>query len=225
MRKPRVIIFNYSVRVQHELLFFFHNKGYETLIETESLTCPIYNKKADKTCAGPVLCCDIMVAVQDIEQRKSIDLFSRQFQIGCKLTSSNKAIITRSINRDRLDHITDQGITIFGNPPDFDGFEAWVKDCENRMVLRQRLAVMRRALRQDSSKRFQFRLSGDDSDVVAQAVNISRCGICLKISNPLQQGTVLHVVDQNRADAEEGVVQWAKKLEDGSYLAGVTFCV
>jgi hypothetical protein len=56
-------------------------------------------------------------------------------------------------------------------------------------------------------------------------VNVSSCGICLKISNPLKRGHALHVVGQSRADAEEGIVQWAKKLEDGRYLAGATFCV
>ncbi len=222
MRKPRVVIFNYSGRVQHELSTFFHNNGYETFIVTESVTCPIYGKKENEACAGPVLCCDIMVAVQDVEQRKSVNLFSRQFQMGCKLTSRNKAIITRSLVRDRLDHITDPGITIFVNPVDFGIFAAWVKDCESRMDLTQRLVIMRHANRHASYKHVQFRLSGEDVDIDAQTVNISSCGICLKISNPLKRGQVLHF---SQADTEEGIVQWAKKLKDGWYLAGVTFCV
>lgn len=230
MRKPRVVIFNYSGHVQHELSIFFYNRGYETFSVTESISCPIYDKKENKTCVGPVLCCDIMVAVQEIEQRKSFDLFSRQFQIGCKLTSRNKAIITRSLVHDGLDHIADRGIKIFGNTLDIGGFEAWVKDCESRMVLTQRLAIVRRAIRHDSSKHVQFRLTGEDLDFDAQAMNVSSCGICLKISNLLKQGQVLHFadknfVDQNWTDVEEGIVQWTKKLEDGWYLTGVTFCV
>jgi len=222
MRKPRVVIFNYSGRVQHELSTFFHNNGYETFIVTESITCPIYGKKENTTCAGPVLCCDIMVAVQDIEQGQSVDLFSRQFHIGCKLPSLNKTIITHSLAFDRIDDITGRGITIFGDPLDFSVFEVWVKDCESRMDLTQRLAVMRRAGRHASSKHVQFRLPGEDVDIDAQTVNVSGCGICLKISNPLKRGQVLHF---RRADTEEGIVQWAKKLEEGWYLAGATFCV
>lgn len=225
VRKPRVVVFNYSGYTQHELTTFFHNNGYETFIVTESVTCPIYGKKKNKTCAGPVLCCDIMVAVQDVERRKSVDLFNRQFRMGCKLTSRNKTVITRSLVRDRFDHITARGVTIFEKPLDFGVFEAWVKDCESRMDLTQRLAVMRRANRHASSKHVQFRLPGEDVDIDAQTVNVSSCGICLKISNPLKRGQVLHFVDQSRADAEEGIVQWAKKLEDGWHLAGVTFCV
>jgi len=225
VRKPRVIIFNDSGNIQRELTTFFHNNGYETFIATESVTCPIYDKKEDKSCAGPVLCCDVMVAGQDEEQRRSVDLFSWQFRIGCKLTSRNKAIITRSLVLDRFDHIIARGITIFENPLDFGAFEVWVKDSESRMDLTQRLAVMRRTNRHYFNKHVQFRLSGEDVDIDAQAVNVSSCGICLKVSNPLKRGQVLHIVDQIRADAEEGIVQWAKKLEDGWYLAGVTFCV
>jgi len=224
MRKPRVIIFNYSEYAQNELLTFFHNNGYENFIVTESITCPIYEKDENKICVSPVPCCDVMVAVQDIDQRKSVNLYNRQFRIGCKLTSRNKAIITRSLVRDRLDHITARGITVFENSLDFRVFEAWVKDCESRMDLTQRLAAMRGANRHASINHVQFRLHGEGVDIDAQEVNVSSCGICLKVSNPLKRGQVLHFADQSRADAEEGVVQWAKKLEDGWHLAGVTFC-
>ena len=84
---------------------------------------------------------------------------------------------------------------------------------------------MRGANRHASSKKVQFRLSGEDVDIVAQTVNVSSYGICLKTSNPLKRGQVLYFVDQIRADAEEGIVQWAKKLEDGWYRTGVTLCV
>jgi hypothetical protein len=225
MRKPRVVIFNYAERVQHELTIFFHDHGYETFIVTESLLCPIYGNKANKTCAGPVLCCDIMIAAQHTEQRQGVDLFNNQFRIGCKLTSRNKAIITPSLVHDNFDDLTARGMTIFETPFDFGVFETWVRDCESRMELTQRLAVMRHADRYASNRRLHFRASNEDADIDAQAVNVSNCGICLKIFNPLKRGQVLHFVDQIRTNAEEGVVQWAKKLEDGWYLAGVTFCV
>jgi hypothetical protein len=225
MRKPRVVIFNDDGYIKQEPPTFFNNNDYETFIVTESVTCPIYGKKESKSCAGPVLCCDLMVAAHDIEQSKGIDLFIRQFRIGCKLTSRNKAIITRFPVHDRLDHIAARGMTIFESPLDFGVFEAWVKDCESRMDLTQRLAVIRGANRNASSNKVQFRLSGEDVYIVAQTVNVSSYGICLKTSNPLKRGQMLHFVDQIRADAEEGIIQWAKKFEDGWYRAGVTLCV
>ena len=224
MRKPRVVIFNDNGYIQHELATFFNNSGYETFTVTESVTCPIYGKKESKSCAGPVLCCDIMVVVQDREQSKSVDLFSRQFRIGCKLTPCNKTIITRSSVNDSFDHSGARGITIFESPLDFGVFEAWVKDCESRIDLTQRLAFMRRSSRHDCSRHVLLRLPGEDVDIVAQTVNESSCGICLKISNLLKRGQVLNYVGQRQVDSEDGIVQWAKKLKDGC-LAGVTFCV
>jgi hypothetical protein len=226
MRKPRVVIFNYSGRVQHELSTFFSNNGYEVYVVTESVTCPIYGEKENTTCPGPVLCCDVMAAVQDMDQSKSVDLFNRHFQLGCKLTYHNKTIITHSLGCEGFDHITARGLTIFGTPLDFGAFEAWIKDCESRMDLTKRLAVIRRANRDASGKHVQLRLPSEDVDFDAQVVNVSSCGICLKTSNLLKREQVLHFVDERRAgDNEEGIVQWAKKLEDGRYLAGVTFCV
>jgi hypothetical protein len=222
VRKPRVIIFNYSGRVQHELSTFLSHNGYEACVVTVSETCPIYDERENTTCPGPVLCCDVMVAVQERAPEKSVDLFDRQLSIGCKLTSRNKTIITHSLSREGFDHFTARGITLFGNPLDFGVFEAWIKDCESRMDMMQRLAVKRRTSRHPSGKHVQLRVPGEDIDINAQAVNVSGCGICLEIPHRLKVGEVLLF---KRASAEEGIVRWTKKLEKGRYLAGVTFCV
>jgi hypothetical protein len=93
------------------------------------------------------------------------------------------------------------------------------------MDLTQRLAFMRHANRHDSRKHVLLRLPGEDVDIVAQTVNESSCGICLKISNRLKRGQVLNYMGQRKAEAEDCIVRWAKRFEDGSYLAGLTFCV
>lgn len=225
MRKPRVFIFNYSECVQHDLITFFRIHGYETFDLTESVVCPISGEQKNKTCPCPVPCSDMMVVVEEAEQMKGVDLFVRQFQLDCKLTHGNKAIITSSLVRDKLDDITVRGTTIFENPLDFSAFETWVRDCESRMDLSQRLAVMRREIRHAYSKNVHFRFQREDTDVNAQAVNVSNCGICLKTSKPIKRGQKLQFTIKKRASAEDGIVQWVKKLENGWYLAGVTFCV
>jgi hypothetical protein len=225
MRKPRVVIFNYSGHVQHDLITFFRNHGYETLVLTGSIVCPISGEEKMKTCPISALCCDVMVAVQDTGKMNSVDLFTRQFRLGCKLAFRNKAIITSSLVRDKLDDIIARGTTIFEDPLDFSAFEAWLKDCESRMELLQRLAVMRREIRHAYSKTVQFRFQREDTGVNAQAVNVSNCGICLKIPKPIKRGQKLQFAIEKWVSVEEGIVQWAKKLEGGWYLAGVTFCV
>jgi hypothetical protein len=222
MRKPRAIIFNYSGRVQHELMNFFSHRGYEALVVTGSKVCPVYDVRENATCPGPVLCCDVIVAVQERDTGNGVDLFNRQLRIGCKLTSRNKTIVAHSPAPDRVAQITARGLTLFDNPLDFGLFEAWMKECECRMDLMQRLAVMRRTNRHPSGKDIKIRVPGEDRNIDAQAVNVSGCGICLKLSHPLDRGEVLQF---RRAGAEEGIVQWTKKLEEGQYLAGVTFCV
>ena len=79
------------------------------------------------------------------------------------------------------------------------------------MDLTQRLAVMRRDIRDASSKHVKFRLLGEGTDIDAQAVNVSNCGICMKISSSLKRGQMLHFVGQSRANSEEGVVSDGRK--------------
>jgi hypothetical protein len=225
MRIPRVVIFNFSSSVQHDLYNYFSSIDYDVRIASESVTCPIYDEKENTACPGPVLCCDVMAAVQTTGQKKSIDLFNKHLKLGCKLTSHNKTIITHSLIHDGLDQDTARGLTVFGNPLDFSAFAAWIKDCEIRMDLTKRLAVKRRANRLACDRHVRIQLPDEDVDLVAQAVNVSGCGICLKTSMVLLPGQLLYIADMRGADSEEGRVQWSKKLEDGLHLTGVTLCV
>lgn len=228
MRKPRVVIFNYNNGCfVNDLTAFFRNRGYElfVLAEYKNVTCPIYGMQENKTCAFPLPCCDIMVVAQDGERLKGVDLFNRQSQLGCKLTPVNKSIISLSFVRDKLDDIVYKGTTVFTNPLDFHEFEAWVKDCEGRIDLSQRLVAIRREDRYACSMPVQLRLRGEDADVSAQAVNASNCGLCLRISEPIERGRVIQFRTKDSGDVNEGMVQWVKKLEDGWYLSGVTLCV
>lgn len=225
MRKPRVVICNYNGLVQHDLVTFFRNNGYETFVLTESVTCPISGEQKNKTCACPVPCCDIMVVMDNVKQKRGVDNFNRQFQLDCNLTCRNKAIITPPHVYDQRDDITAQDTNMFNGPLDFSAFEAWVWVCKTRFDLSQRLVVTRRANRHDSSIPIQFRIQEEDDNVYAQTVNMSNCGICIRTSRSIEKGQTLYFRPQIPTDAEEGIVQWVKKLQDGWYLTGVTFCV
>ncbi len=227
MRKPKVVIFNYNGNFIHDLSAFFRNRGYEIFVLAEYINaiCPIYGKQQHKTCVFPVPCCDIMVVAEDGERLKGVDLFNRQSQLGCKLTPLNKAIIRSSFVRDKSDEIIYKDTTIFANPLDFHAFEAWIKDCEGRIDLSQRLVAIRREGRDACSIPIRLGLRGEDADVSAQAVNTSHCGICLRLSRPIERGRQIQYMSQNSRDVNEGVVQWVKKLEDGWYISGVTLCV
>jgi len=223
MRKPRAIIYSRSFR--NDLVTFFIANQYEICVRTEYVTFPIYCEQENNSCACPVLCCDIMVVVEDDEQIRGVDHVNKQYQLGCKLTHRNKAIIANSPVHDTLDNTHARSTMIFANPLDLNEFETWVRDCEKRMDLSQRLVVIRRDDRHACSTPVQFQLPGEDADISAQVVNISSCGICLRISKPIERGQELRVRFQKAADADVGIVRWVKKIEEGWYLSGVTFCV
>jgi hypothetical protein len=227
MRNPRAIIFNFTERVFPDLMTFFHRKGYEVLVFTKDVACPlhVHDRQEQKTCSLPVPCSDIMVGIQDIAQTTDFDLFTRQSQQECKVALRNKVIITHSVADGPLNNIKDHSMTVFGNPLDFNALEAWVKDCEARMNLSQRLAAMRRANRHVDNRQVLYLLSGEDAAITAKAVNVSACGMCLKIQIPINSGRKLRIASQGQSETEDGRVQWVKKLEDGWYLIGVTFCV
>jgi len=226
MRKPRVAIFNYGGSSEHNLKAILRNRGYEIFVLTRyaNVTCPMSGME-NTTCAFPVLCCDVMIVAEDTDQMRGIDLFYRQSQLGCKLAPFNKAIITSSFACDKLDNIIYRDTTIFANPFDFHAFEQWLKNCEGRIDLSQRLAVIRHEDRHDCSIPIQLRPQGEDAYVSAQAINKSHCGICLRVPKSIERGREIQVRSQHSGDVDEGVVQWVKKLEDGWYLSGVSFCV
>ncbi len=227
MRKPRVVIFNYSGSTVNDLSAFFRNRGYDIFVLAEHINviCPVHDRQGDKDCAFPVRCCDVMVVAEDGGRPKGVDLFSRQFQLGCKLTPINKAIIGSNFVREMSDDIAYRGTTGFASPLDIYEFEAWVKDCEGRIDLSQRLVAIRHEDRHACNIPILLRLRGEDADVSAQAVDTSYCGMCLRISKPIERGRKIQFKSQNSGDVNEGIVQWMKKLEDGGYLSGVTLCV
>ncbi len=224
MRKPRVYVFNYSGRIQKDLIDFFHKDDYEVSVLKEYENSTIYCEQ-DKHCDYPLYCCDIMLVVEDDERRKGSELIKKQFQLGCKLTHLNKAVIAGCSDREELVDIVDQNITLFSDPLDYIALGEWVKDCEQRMNLAQRLPVIRREVRHASNLPVQVRLPNEDSDVSAQAVDISNCGICLRTSRPMRQGQEIIIRSGRSPNAEVGIVRWVEKIDEGWYHSGVTLCV
>jgi hypothetical protein len=227
MRKPKVVIFNYNSSFVNDLVTFFRNRGYEQSVVSKPVNalCPMYGNRQHGACIYPVPCCDIMVVAEESEHVKGVDLLSRQSELGCKLIAINKAVIRKSLTHDRWDETAYKGITVFTNPRDFHGLEPWVKECEGRTDLLQRIVVMRREERHACSIPVRFRQRGDDADGFAVAVNKGHCGVCLRISKPIERGREIQYRIQSSGDVNDGVVQWVKEIEDGWYLSGVTLCV
>jgi hypothetical protein len=225
MRKRRAIIFNYSERDQKALKLFFDVKGYETNILRQPSVCPIYSLHEAETCSGPLVCCDIMVVVDDVTNRKGLDLLLAQLRCGCKLNPRNKAIISKMLTDDQRAAVKAMGTTVIYNPIDFGELEAWVQGCQKRMDLSQRLAVKRKAPRQACNLKIRYRALNGDADGQACALNVSTCGICIKTTDCLKLRQVLHLWSEEPRISEDAEVRWIQKAEDRTYLVGLTFCV
>jgi hypothetical protein len=224
MRKPKVYVFNYSGLMQSDLVEYFRKDDYEISVLKEHENSTIYCEQ-DKRCDYPLYCCDIMLIVEDDERRKGSKLIQKQLQLGCKLTHLNKAVITASSDREKLADLADQNITLFANPLDYIALGAWVRDCEKRMNLAQRLPVIRREVRHACNFSVQVRLPGEDADISAQAVDTSNCGMCLRTSRPMKQGQEIIIRSGRSNNAEVGIVRWVERIDEGWYHSGVTFCV
>ncbi len=225
MRKPRVYLFNYSGRLQNNLITYFLRDRYELSILNRYERSTIYCEQESISCNYPLHCCDIMVIVDNDEQMKGFVLIKKQYQISCKLTHLNKALISDPTDHEKLVELIDEGITIFSDPLDYIAFGAWVKDCEKRMDISHRLPVIRREVRRACSIPVEFRLLGEDADTSALVVNTSTCGICLRAARPIREGQELIMRSGKAENTEVGIVRWMKKHDDGSYHSGVTFCV
>jgi hypothetical protein len=227
MRNPKVIICNFTKRVFPDLMTFFHRKGYEIFVLTDSAACPldVHKEQEQNPCSIPVPCSDMTVVLQDIVQTTDFDLFAGRFPRGCKLTPSNTAIITRSLPDIAFNNSTDRDMAIFGYPLEFSAFEVWTRACEARMNLTLRLAVKRYSKRTAVNRHVLCLLSDINAAVTAQMVNVSNYGICLKMPIPIKSGMRVRIVSKKQSATEDGIVQWVKKNEDGSFLSGVTFWI
>ncbi len=203
---------------------FFDAKGYETMVVMEPLFCPVYDKDGNDPCPSSRFCCDILI-VDDGPRMDGVRLLTAQFSHGCKLTSRNKAMISGMLTDDQRDAVKAMGMAIFCNPLDFRELESWVHDCQKRMDLTKPLAGKRTAPRQTCNIEVRYRALNDDAGYHARALNISRCGICIKTPHRLKHRQVIHLWSAEPCISEDAEVRWMQKSGDGMYLAGLTFCV
>lgn len=225
MRKRRAIIFDDGPRAQATWKPLFDARGYKTIIVRRPVTCPVYGKDGKSPCPGRRVCSDIIIIADNMPTMNGMKLLTAQSRNGCPLTPRNKAIISRVLPADQRVQLKAMGAAFFRKPLDLGELEAWVEGCETRMDLAHPLAVKRGAKRQDCCMDIRYRSVADDTEGCATALNVSSCGICLKSLHRLKPKQVLHLWSQDPGFSEEALVRWVMKADDGTYLAGLTFCV
>jgi hypothetical protein len=221
MRKPRVVIFSGGADTKKALKRFFDARGYEMMVFAEAEFCPFYSP----TSADGCVCCDIVVASEKKERKNDHHNSIAQFPCDCRLRPRNKAVITKTSVRE--DTGKEMEVKVFHKPLDVSEFEAWVSSSETGMDLSVPLAIRRKALRRPCppGRKIRYRVLKSYDVFQAHALNESSCGICIRTPHALQPGQVIHLWSGEPPLSEHAEVRWVQKVDDGTHLTGLTFCV
>jgi hypothetical protein len=108
-----------------------------------------------------------------------------------------------------------------------DEFEVWVESCRPMMDLSLPLAIKRKAVRRacPADMKIHYRILKTSEVLQARALNESTCGICIKTQRALEPSQVIHLWSEEPSLSEDAEVRWIQKVEDGTHLIGLTFCV
>lgn len=227
MRKPRVIIFYDGAETKKALKRFFDARGYERMVVAQSELCPFYRNGAASPGTGGRVCCDIVVVVEKGQRMNADEILISQSPHDCRQKPCNRAIISDVPGEGQGDVVKAMGAKVFRNPLDIGEFEAWVKSCRTLMDLSLPLAIRRKALRRTcpADRKIHYRVLKRDEVLQARALNESSCGICIKTQHTLKPRQVIHLWSEEPPLSEDAEVRWIQKVEDGTHLIGLTFCV
>ncbi|MDA8100738.1 MAG: PilZ domain-containing protein [Nitrospiraceae bacterium] len=225
MRYRRAILFSEEGLIHFSLKRYFEDRGYETLVFHEPIVCPVYDADREMSC-GDRICCDVMLVVDGPPQFDSIELFQEQVRHGCMLPALNRAVISWSpLSRERLQTLETLGAVIFPHPFELGMLGPWLEGCETRIGTDTPLVLKRKEPRRLSGMHIRFHSASRDEHGHAKAVNISACGICLKMPKAPKVREQLRLHGGDAPFSEEAVVRWVRQDDDGSYTAGMVFCV
>ncbi len=223
MRKPRVIIFYDGAETKKALKRFFDARGYERTVVAQSEFCPFYASPG----TGGRVCCDIVVVVEKGQRKNADEILISQTYHDCRLKPSNRAIISDVPGAGQRDVVKAMGAVVFRNPLDIGEFEAWVQSCRTLMDLSIPLVIRRKVLRRTcpADMKIHYRVLKRGEVLQARALNESSCGICIKTRHTLKPRQVIHLWSEEPPLSEDAEVRWIQKVEDGTHLIGLTFCV
>jgi hypothetical protein len=227
MRKPRVIIFDGGTETRNALKRFFDARGYETVVVAQSEFCPFYGQEPASPGTRRRFCCDIAVVVEKGHCMNGTQPLTSQSHHCCTLTPHNKATIVEVPGGNERNVAAATGAAVFRHPLDLDGFDAWVQSCQQRMDLSIPLAIKRTAPRRTCSAdmKVRFRVLKRGEVRQACALNLSSCGICIKTQHCLKLREMIHLRSEKPPLSEDAEVRWIRRVEDGTHIIGLTFCV
>jgi hypothetical protein len=211
---------------QNDLKRIFEARGYETLTYREPVVCPVYGGDPGRTHSLPYACCDVVVAVHELPRMNAVALLHDQARHGCALPRQNRAIIVHTpLTAAQQNAVREAAIACFPAAFDQGLLETWLAECEARLSLEMPIAHRRRVARRACNIEVLFRLTAEGRDMPATALNISDCGVCIRLARQLRPQQQLILTELGREVSEDALVRWVRQENDGSYVAGLDFCL
>jgi CheY-like chemotaxis protein len=221
MRKRRVVLFDDDPIVLELLQLYFEERGYEVVALLEPVACPVYLDGAG--CDKSLPCADIMITDLMMPTMSGVELLELQARRGCRLDIRNKAVISGSHDRASLEAVRRLGCMSFDKPFHFPQLIRWVYECEARMDLSKPLGQQRRERRDACLARAVVSVHPQGDAWVAEVVNRSDSGLCLRLDRALEVSQLLNVRTELPAASGRLVVRWTRPEPAGGFLAGMSF--
>lgn len=218
MRQRRAILFDDDPAVLGVLALFFEGLGYEVIASREPVTCPVTENSP--RCDGKLPCSDIVITDLAMPGMDGIELLLSQGRMGCPVPVMNKAVLSGSLDTAALEAIRRLGCGWFRKPVFFAQLREWVRECEFRMDLSRPLRAPRRERREACLRDCLVIVGLDGEESVAEVINRSPSGICLRVERPAAVGQEFDLKVRPPGHPGRLKVRWTKPDAAGAFLVG-----
>lgn len=220
MRRRRAVLYDDDATVLDVLAVIFEERGYDVIAMAQPTPCAVYD--ACGLCSRERPCADILVTDLEMPGMNGIELLEEQRRRGCVLPVTNKAVVSGSLGPDALQALRRLGCAWFRKPFRLAQLLAWIGECEARMDLSRPLGALRREPRESCGPHHRITVGIDGDECLAEVVNRSSSGACLRLARQPHVAQVLDVRRRVAAGPERLVIRWTRADGSGGYLAGAS---